>query len=653
MKLEKIRIENFKCIDDSSEFPVDQITCLMGKNEAGKTAILEALYKLNPVEDDKSDFDKLEYPRRHIDKFRESGEEIQDNVLTTVWNLESDDLEFIDGLVGQGIISNPTITISKGYDNVRRWSIDINEKEYINNILGQQKLNAAEQAQLNQCETAKALIEKIENLEAPTSKQSDILEKLQGQLPNGSLSDLIRSNLSNRLPRFLYFDMYHQLPGRVALSDLKNRLSAGDEKFDDRIFLALLDMTSSDLDEIEQIGQSERLIMELEGIQNSLTDQIFEYWSQNRHLEVSFRFDAAKPEDRPPFNKGFVFNTRIYNRRHRASVSFEERSSGFIWFFSFLIWFSQVKRNYGNNIFLLLDEPGLSLHGKAQKDLLRFMTEKLRPDHQVIYSTHSPFMIDVDHIFSLRTVEDAIEEETINGEKFERILGTKVGQRVYSRDDDTLLPLQGIIGFDIAQTMFVGPYVLVVEGPTEAALINWFSRRLIELNRDSLDIRWAVCPSEGASKISSFVTLFHGRGLKIAALMDYHNGQKGMVDLLEESRMLDDGHLIKTTAYANQKEADIEDLVGRKMYLQLVNDALDLPEDLRIPQQKIQDTDDRVVKEVEAHCKLLPAGYPNYYHYLPIELLLRIQDSEKGLISGVDVALERFEKLFKDLNKLI
>ena len=56
MKLSKLQIENFKCIENSQEFQIDDVTCLMGKNEAGKTALLESLYKLNPVEADKSDF---------------------------------------------------------------------------------------------------------------------------------------------------------------------------------------------------------------------------------------------------------------------------------------------------------------------------------------------------------------------------------------------------------------------------------------------------------------------------------------------------------------------------------------------------------------------------------------------------------------------
>ena len=69
-----------------------------------------------------------------------------------------------------------------------------------------------------------------------------------------------------------------------------------------------------------------------------------------------------------------------------------------------------MERTYGDRLIILLDEPGLSLHGKAQGDLLRYIKEKLLPKYQVIYTTHSPFMIDTDNILSVRTVEDVTAE---------------------------------------------------------------------------------------------------------------------------------------------------------------------------------------------------------------------------------------------------
>ena len=188
-------------------------------------------------------------------------------------------------------------------------------------------------------------------------------------------------------------------------------------------------MTSTNLSDIEGASELEKLIMELEAVGAHLTDKIKEYWTQNQHLRVVFRFDAAKADDAPPLNSGFILSTRIENTRHMATINFDERSMGFIWFFSFLVWFSQVKELYGNKLILLLDEPGLSLHGKAQQDLVRYINKELRPSHQVVYTTHSPFMIDVENVFSLRSVEDVVEAENVDGKSVERLLGTKVGER--------------------------------------------------------------------------------------------------------------------------------------------------------------------------------------------------------------------------------
>lgn len=654
MKLKRVRVENYKCIEDSDLFEVDQVTCLMGKNEAGKTALLEALYKLNPVEADKADFNELEFPRRHVTTYRQREAQQPANVLTTVWELEPSDIEYLDELLGSGVVANQEITITKGYDNRQLWTVQINEPTLVANLINSAKFNASEKAPLQSQESVKALTEKIEELDTPTEKQTALLNQLRQRFPKQLVSQFVYESLAkDRLPHFLYFGDYYKLPGRVALTDLKQRAGVPEHlSFGDKIFSALLDMTSSSLEDVEGIGESEKLIMELEAIQNHLTDEIFEFWTQNKHLDVKFRFDHARPQDPPPFNQGYIFSTRIHNQRHRVTVNFEERSTGFTWFFSFLIWFSQVKKNYSENLILLLDEPGLSLHGKAQKDLVRYINERLRPKQQVIYTAHSPFMIDVEHIFSLRTVEDVVEHKE-NGETVERILGTKVGQRILSRDEDTLFPLQGIVGFDIAQTMFVGPYVVVVEGPTEYALFHWFSRQLVVLDREGLDIRWAVCPAESASKVSSFVTLFHGRSLKIATLMDYHKGQKGLVDRLEESNLLEPGHLLKTTTYASQDDADIEDVVGREMYIQLVNGALRLPKSLAMPEEKPDDADIRVVKEAEALCMLLPPGFEEFYHYLPVQYLMGLSDDEAVNLPGLDDALNRFEELFRDLNNLI
>ena len=649
MELLKVKIENFKCIEDSTEFNIDDITCLLGKNEAGKSAILQALYKLNPVQDDEADFEQEEFPRRHLARYRVGKQNESVNVLTTTWKFEGEDVDYVNEKIGIDCVSPQEIIIKKGYDNVLYIDVDYNEKIVVEKIMSEAKLDDQEREKLKACDSIKTLREELGVPGTPnTPGWQELNQRLQKKFPKG-FERLFLDLVKQRLPKFLYFTDYDCLPGRMSINSLQVKKQQNKLEMEDKIFLALLSLASSTPESIINIKESEKLIMELETISNLLTEEIFEYWTQNKHLDVDFRCDPGLPGDPPPFNSGFVFSTRIKNRRHRVTVNFDERSTGFIWFFSFLIWFSQIKNEYDNNVILLLDEPGLSLHGTAQRDLLRYFEEKLRPYYQLIYTTHSPFMLDPTHIFSIRTIEDVVEKR---GGR-EEIKGTKVSQRILSREPDTILPIQGIAGFEIAQTMFVGPYVLVVEGPSEAGYINWFSRQLIEKKRDGLDIRWAICPAESASKVSSFVSLFKGRGLKIAVLMDFHKGEKKNVTRLENSGLLDPGYLLKTTDFVDGSEADIEDLVGWKVMTQLVNRALGLRKKHKLPLDRPEGTQQRVMKEIDDLCRILPSPYPELNHFTPVEELLALDKEEISELEGLDSALDRFERLFKKFNALI
>ena len=91
-------------------------------------------------------------------------------------------------------------------------------------------------------------------------------------------------------------------------------------------------------------------------------------------------------------------------------TNFGERSGGFVWFFSFVTAFSELRDAEG--LILLLDEPGLGLHAAGQADLLRYLDEQLAGGHQVVYTT-SPFMVDADRPHRVRTVEDVQEEDLV------------------------------------------------------------------------------------------------------------------------------------------------------------------------------------------------------------------------------------------------
>ena len=655
VKLKNVQITKYKCVEDSTPWKVDQITTLVGKNEAGKSAILEALYKLNPVEEDARNFQPNDYPRRYAltDEGKEDSKVA--NVVTTEWSLDESDLELLrEELPELEIKNDAIIKICKGYENVRFWEVPADEATIVKILVDSARFNAAERASITgEPATIRALDEALSQIEEPTQKHQTLQQKLNEKYPKKSAAMAAATVLLPNLPKFVYFKEYERLPGKVSIDDLVQKEQANQLTFELKIFQALLDLVNSSAKEIAETGHSEDLIMNLEAIGNRLTDEIFEYWSQNKHLKVDFRCDMGRPDDPAPFNAGYVFSTRIRNERHRASVNFDERSTGFIWFFSFLIWFSQMKANYADKLIVLLDEPGLTLHGKAQQDLLRYIREKLQPDYQVIYTTHSPFMLDIENIFSLRTVEDVVQEKKIDGKVEEKILGTKVGEKILSGDRDTILPLQGLLGYGITQTLFVGPYVVVVEGPSEWAFMNWFTRKLVADGRTGLDIRWAIAPAESASKVTSFITLFKGRGLKIAALLDYHNDQKKMVNNLKESKLLDDGHLLKTTEFVDQDEADVEDLIGWDLYAALVNGALSIPEANKLPATKPDDCEMRIVKEVEKRAQLLPPGVSEFDHFGVAQYLNQLSSDEIVTLPGLDAALDCFEALFTRLNGLI
>jgi len=497
--------------------------------------------------------------------------------------------------------------------------------------------------QLKKLRTVADLINELEAKESLSERQSKFLDTLRESFPDSNPVKEAANILAENLPTFLYFAEFYKMLGKVSMEDLTIRKTEDSLEMPHRIFTALLDLVGTSSEEMNTIGKFEELKAELEAVSNRLSQEIFEYWSQNKYLEVDFDFAHARRKDPPPYNKGWVFHTRIKNRRHGVTVSFDERSAGFVWFFSFLVWFSQVKKNYGENLIILLDDPGLSLHARAQADLLRYIKERLSPYYQVIYTTHSPFMIDPNDLLNVRTVEDVVTKE-------EEILGTKVGDRVLATDPDTLFPLQAALGYDITQTLFVGKHNLLVEGPSDLLYLKWFSSELQKMGKKSLDPRWVIVPCGGIGKIGSFVRLFVSSELNIVVLTDYHKGLKNRVRSLRESEILKAGHLFSAEMFVDGDEADVEDLLGRDLYITLINECYSLGEPQKLPDIKPEDAPVRVLLEVENHFKTLPREFD---HYTPAVFLTENAARFRSILSKHDEVLKRFEKLFKDLNGLL
>ncbi len=644
---------NFRCIEDTTPFSVNQTTCMVGKNESGKTTILQALAKLNPVSGGSKKYDKLhDYPRRYHSEYAERHPHGEAKVLQTEWALEKADKSAVENEFGEGALKSDKITITKSYEQEgSSWTMDDDEAAALKHLYKKHGLSAEDKKHLKDATTA----EDVHTLIGALAEKSEPLKAVQahiGKWRDKDLSLALIDFVQQRLPKFMYFSQYSLMSGEISINQLKQDQANKVVDEGDEVFLAFLEYAGTNLDELHKAKQFEDLNTRCEAASNKITRQIFEYWSQNRHLKLHVRAQTGESGDPAPFNTGTVVRARVENKLHEVTVPFSNRSAGFIWFFSFLVMFSQVKKKHGN-VIILLDEPGLNLHGTAQRDLLRYIKEKLEPEHQVIYSTHSPFMVPTDALASVRTVEDVVRQK---GPMEFDVLGTKVGDNVLSTDAETLFPLRGALGYEISQSLFIGEHTLLVEGPSDILYIQAASEALKAQGRTHLDPRWVLCPSGGLDKVHAFVSLFGGNNLHVAVLADYATGQKNKINSLKKSELLASDHIYTVADFCDKEEADIEDLFEPSLFVKIVNGAYGLSKDHKLTVEKLTAADEntvRLVKKAEAYFNVLPSDTPEYSHYTPAYWLIQNPAALAEDGKAAEDTLGRFEKLFQTLNGLL
>lgn len=372
----------------------------------------------------------------------------------------------------------------------------------------------------------------------------------------------------------------------------------------------------------------ERRKAELEAVSNDLTKQVREYWTANPDLRVEFDVDPQVVRDQYGHESVVrrILDVRVEDRRHDFSNNFSQRSSGFQWFFSFLAAFTEFEETEGD-VVVLLDEPGLTLHGKAQADFLRFINERLAPVAQVIYTTHSPFMVETDRIDRVRVVEDRGPDD-----------GTVVSADSMLVSDDTVFPLQAALGYDLAQHLFVGDTNLLVEGPSDYLYLEVFSQHLAG-SSEGLNPSWRILTAGGSGNIPAFVTLM-GRELQVTVLVDSGTESTGRLQKAIEANRLSQRRLVTVAEIIDRKNGDIEDLFAPADYLLIYNKAFgteikasDLPQG------------DRIVKQIEQHLG------NRYDHNRPAQTLLTAQAELVPKMSEATVAA--FQRLIARINETL
>ena len=616
MKLTRARVVNYRSIDDSSWVNIDDVTALVGKNESGKTAFLQAIRKINSISGDEDGFTIRDYPRKGYIKYKKIHEQSPCEVAQAEFELTPEEVGEIEANFGNGVLASNKVIVTKNYKNDRAWKIELSESSS----------NSPNTNTFTQPSNP-----------TPTSFQNPV----QNIEPSISVSEKIAEQFMERwLPKFVYFDNYSLMRGKISINELRERSENGGPLDDaDRTFLSLLTLSGVSLEDLEKDLGYEDIKVELESASITITDEIFEYWQQNRQLKVEFDVSQADPRDPAPLNDGKILHVRIENARHRVTVSFDERSKGFVWFFSFLSYFSHLEETESGDLIILLDEPGTALHAMAQKDFLRFMDERLSPRCQVLYSTHSPFMIDLDKLHRIRLVQD------MDG------VGTVISDDAVHNDRETVFPLQMALGYQMAQTLFLAPHCLMVNSPSDLIYLQVLGDMVTEVSGVRIDPRWVIIPVGSTDNLSTFVTLLGDNYVSVAVMMDLTPTNKEKIEAINKKNESEGENPVKWVQVTRVRDADIEDLFDPKVYLELVNLSYATQLDEPLTMRTITDSNPRIVERLKAYFSRMGIDGGVFDRYVPASYLLENFDNFKGNLS--EDTLEKIQTLVERINSLI
>ncbi|ULT72338.1 AAA family ATPase [Pseudomonas sp. BC42] len=585
MKLVSATVGPFRSINSSQVVEIDRdVTVLVGMNEAGKTVFLKALHKaqdalglekFNPTDD---------YPRKDYTSYMKRHQEAPETAVALIYQLDDKEVDEINARFNTSIEKGFKFSVSFLYNNTKNITLTVDQAPVISAMALTSGLSTDAAAAIKKATSLRSVVEELSDIDY-TDADGEFLNGLKARIEKTSWENVVQyevwTYVSKLLPKFLYFSDYDLLPGKLNLKDLATRVA--NAKADPhnalkqvqpkhQAVLALLRMAEVDIDDFSGSSGYEELKAKVEAVSISLTDQVLEFWKQNEDLEVEvdIRSDVT---DEAPFNDGPNLYLRIKNRRHRGvTTPFDQRSRGFIWFFSFLVWFDSVQQQLDpagtplhKQLILLLDEPGLALHALAQADFLRYI-DALADDHQVIYTTHSPFMVHSNRLHQVRVVED------------KAAIGTVISDNISGSDARTIFPLQAALGWNLAQNLFITTRNLLVEGPSELAYLQTVSALVQADGGNGLPDNITIVPVGGLNNVATFVSLLGANGLELAVLHDYSGKPEQKLDGLIQQRLLAQKSVFNASQFRdlenlghNSVPSDIEDLFDVALYLDYFN----------------------------------------------------------------------------------
>ena len=433
MNLTSFRITNFRSINDSGLVTVSKLTSIVGRNESGKSNLLLALRTMNPPGGPQDLKAVKDFPRHR--RLNECTDDTP--VVSTTWELTASEQAELLKLFPRAV-GVTHVEIGRKYKAVKRWvgfeglkpiSFAISEvaarvrkiqpvieaaAENLEEAAKQQAmaavrkftadLAASTEATAWAAQAGPSLVHLRRALAGSAivlaDKEDGILTELEDLAAaiaaDSPAHQAARSWAVTRMPIFVYVDEYPELTGHQDITAYLNRTSTGQASKADENFAKMCKVAGLDPQELNNLnaaGDHETRNQHANRAGAVVTGELRRLW-KDRQLKVRFSPDAQHLDT-------FIADP---NSLYDVEVNLDERSRGLKWFFSFYITFSADTRNGGTatNAILLLDEPGLYLHAMSQADLLRHFACDF--DNQIIYTTHSPFMVPTENLDAIRTV---------------------------------------------------------------------------------------------------------------------------------------------------------------------------------------------------------------------------------------------------------
>ena len=549
IKINKIRIKNYKSIYDSKDIIInDRITVLAGKNESGKTNILKALYafyndsfddediptkdaELNPtiiiefsilgsyfnkkigrtwLEDEKEYTYTIERSKKIIDNF--SGRlynEIEKNIKEEIKNIDITEIKTIIEKIQELVNPNKQLE-EKEFENLLfeiYSSCILNDKEKI---------------------IEDVIKSKFEITSKITSEISEMINQLKEILIKEDLFKDMDNILDIIIPEFKFFDNFDDMiPDEITISDLKEP----DFKKKNRGFINLLAYFNCTLDEFlnEMQETSRKPQTKLDKYSNDITLDYQSIYKQEK-LKIALQKDG---------NKIYVNIYDIDDNINPKKPS--QRSKGLQWFLSFYLMLNNSKEE----AILLIDEPGLYLHASAQEDILKFFEIKL--NNSIIYTTHSPYLIDTDNMLRIKLVTNDREKG----------IGTCIENKYYNCADlDTITPLITAIGYNMTKSPleFGGGLNIITEGVSDRYYILAFLK-MCDINE-----KVNLIPSQGARLVHLLVSIAIGWNLKYIVFLDNDQGELDAKEKLLSLYIDEEEYSAHIFKISNEKNNCIEDV---------------------------------------------------------------------------------------------